>query len=192
MTSAQFSFVQHFLILCDVSKMSNRIHLHLINKSYTNLSLEYSIVLFSFSRSSSVQGTKNQNATGGEKPFRLERGLNTWIGRNTSAGKVKELDRLRGDIKGDCSELGGERKRLILKATRLWGIIIVMRISAIWKHHNWINFKIVLKSGRKKHNHHHFCWLVSMVTGGETFPRDRLILPCFLLPTQPDIVNIFR
>ena len=44
----------------------------------------------------------------------------------------------------------------------------------------------------KTYNHHHFCWLVSMITCGETFPRDQLILPCFLLPTQPDIVNIFR
>ena len=31
---------------------------------------------------------------------------------------MKGLDGLRGDIKGDCNELGRERKILILKATR--------------------------------------------------------------------------
>ena len=31
---------------------------------------------------------------------------------------MKELDGLRGDIKGGRSELGREKKRLILKATR--------------------------------------------------------------------------
>ena len=31
---------------------------------------------------------------------------------------MKGLDGLRGDIKGDCNELGRERKILILKGTR--------------------------------------------------------------------------